>query len=96
MLGVLSLVFWSLTLVIVVKYLGFVMRADNHGEGGILALARARSRRSAPPARRRGCPCCSRCSAPALLYGDGMITPAISVLCAVEGLEVATRVARSP
>lgn len=86
-LGVLSLVFWSLTLVISVKYLMYVMRADNRGEGGILALmalATATSRRSMTALLGLGL------FGAALLYGDGMITPAISVLSAVEGLEVAT------
>lgn len=89
-LGVLSLIFWSLILVISVKYLGFILRADNRGEGGILALAAlctpmAIRRRSA----RWGLIMLGLFGT-ALLYGDGMITPAISVLSAVEGLEVAT------
>ncbi len=88
-LGVLSLIFWSLTMVVTVKYLAFVMRADNHGEGGILALL---ALLPSPTKPRQG-------AAPltvlvligaALLYGDGVITPAISVLSAVEGLGVAT------
>ena len=85
-LGVLSLIFWSLTLVISIKYLIYVMRADNDGEGGILALmalATSKSRRSIPVLLVVGL------FGAALLYGDGMITPAISVLSAVEGLEVA-------
>jgi len=85
-LGVLSLIFWSLTLVISVKYLMYVMRADNRGEGGILALmalATSTSRRSTGVLLAVGL------FGAALLYGDGMITPAISVLSAVEGLEVA-------
>jgi KUP system potassium uptake protein len=89
-LGVLSLIFWSLILIISVKYLALVLRADNRGEGGILALAAL----STPMfVRRRG----GRwwlimlgLFGTALLYGDGAITPAISVLSAVEGLEVAT------
>ena len=85
-LGVLSLVFWSLLLVIVVKYLTFIMRADNRGEGGILALlALLRPARSTTS----GLVMIGLFGA-ALLYGDGVITPAISVLSAVEGLEVAT------
>jgi KUP system potassium uptake protein len=84
-LGVLSLMFWSLIIVITIKYLLIVMRADNHGEGGILALAAlitggGRSRRPLILLGLFGT---------ALLYGDGMITPAISVLSAVEGVEVA-------
>jgi KUP system potassium uptake protein len=86
-LGVLSLFFWSLTLVIVVKYLSFIMRADNHGEGGILALlALLRGRRGGSLLAALGI------FGAALLYGDGVITPAISVLSAIEGLQVATPV----
>jgi len=91
-LGVLSLIFWSLTLIISIKYILFVMRADNNGEGGILALLALVAQ--SPGAQRR-----SRASlvalglfGAALLYGDGMITPAISVLGAVEGLDVATHI----
>jgi KUP system potassium uptake protein len=88
-LGVLSMVFWSLTLVVTVKYLLFVMRAHNKGEGGIFALLALAPQR--PGAGRR-----TRLTelavlailGGALLYGDGMITPAISVLSAVEGLSV--------
>jgi KUP system potassium uptake protein len=87
-LGVLSLVFWSLTLVIGVKYLGYVLRADNKGEGGILALMALASRSTAGGAWHRETVLLGLFGA-ALLYGDGMITPAISVLSAVEGLEVA-------
>jgi KUP system potassium uptake protein len=89
-LGVLSLMFWSLVLVISVKYIVFVMRADNRGEGGILSLvALAVPRDSAPRGSAWGLALLGVFGA-ALLYGDGMITPAISVLSAVEGLEVAT------
>jgi KUP system potassium uptake protein len=87
-LGVLSLVFWALVLVIAVKYLSFVMHADNQGEGGILALLALAERR---PRRKPGRPQLALLLAlggAALLYGDSMITPAISVLSAVEGLEV--------
>jgi KUP system potassium uptake protein len=91
-LGVLSLIFWSLTLIISIKYILFVMRADNNGEGGILALLALVAQ--SPGARRK-----SRATlialglfGAALLYGDGMITPAISVLGAVEGLDVATHI----
>ncbi|HEY0303920.1 MAG TPA: potassium transporter Kup [Longimicrobiales bacterium] len=87
-LGVLSLIFWSLTLVVVFKYLTFIMRADNRGEGGILALlALLHTRtRAIAPALVLGLGLFGT----ALLYGEGVITPAISVLSAVEGLEVAT------
>jgi len=85
--GILSLIFWSLIIVISVKYLLFVMRADNRGEGGILALmSLVRPRRS----KRRGILLGLALFGAALLYGDGMITPAITVLSAMEGLEVAT------
>ena len=93
-LGILSLVFWSLVLVVVGKYLTFVMRADNHGEGGILALlALLKPKHSSSPGK-SGLPKHSillvlGLFGAALLYGDGMITPAMSVLSAVEGLEYA-------
>lgn len=90
-LGVLSLIFWSLTLIVSIKYLILIMRADNRGEGGILALLalafpEGKSRRNA----QRATLVMLGVFGAALLYGDGMITPAISVLSAVEGLEVAT------
>ncbi|MFQ5666181.1 MAG: potassium transporter Kup [Candidatus Binatia bacterium] len=89
-LGVLSLIFWALVIVISVKYLAFIMRADNRGEGGILALmALVRSGRGRERGGRAVLVGLGLFGA-ALLYGDGMITPAISVLSAVEGLEVAT------
>ncbi|HYU34258.1 MAG TPA: potassium transporter Kup [Thermoanaerobaculia bacterium] len=85
-LGVLSLIFWSLIIVISIKYLVFVMRADNRGEGGILALmALVRTEK-----RRRWALVALGLFGASLLYGDGMITPAITVLSAVEGLSVAT------
>jgi KUP system potassium uptake protein len=88
-MGVLSLVFWALTFVISFKYVAFVMRADNRGEGGIMALlALVRRRRTSAPARRALV--VAGLFGAALLYGDGAITPAISVLGAVEGLEIAT------
>jgi len=87
-LGVLSLIFWALLLVISLKYLVLVMRADNRGEGGILALLAL-----AEPEKRHGpwrvALILGGIFGAALLYGDGMITPAISVLAAVEGLKVA-------
>jgi KUP system potassium uptake protein len=86
-LGILSLFFWALTLVVVVKYLTFVLRADNDGEGGILALlALLKGKERQAPAILA----LFGIFGAALLYGDGMITPAISVLSAVEGLGVAT------
>jgi KUP system potassium uptake protein len=89
-LGVLSLIFWALVLVISVKYLGFVMRADNRGEGGILALTSLVTPLSVKRGGGRWLLILLGLFGTALLYGDGMITPAISVLSAVEGLEVAT------
>ncbi|MGB5760046.1 MAG: potassium transporter Kup [Acidimicrobiales bacterium] len=87
-LGVLSLIFWALVLVVTIKYLIFVMRADNDGEGGILALT-ALIMRKGSTSKGRGALIAVGLFGTALLYGDGMITPAISVLSAVEGLEVA-------
>jgi KUP system potassium uptake protein len=90
-LGVLSLIFWSLILVISAKYLIFILRADNQGEGGILALtALVIPRGAATTSRRRWLLIVMGLFGAALLYGDGMITPAISVLSAVEGLEIVT------
>jgi KUP system potassium uptake protein len=91
-LGILSLIFWSLILVISVKYLMYVMRADNEGEGGILALMALVGRPATPDARRRWGVIALGIFGAALLYGDGMITPAISVLSAIEGLTVASPV----
>jgi KUP system potassium uptake protein len=85
-LGVLSLIIYSLLLVISVKYIAIVLRADNQGEGGILALTALLP----GAAKRRGVLILLGIFGAALLYGDGMITPAITVLGAVEGLEVAT------
>ena len=88
--GILSLIFWAMTMVVFVKYLIFVMKAHNNGEGGIFALLAL-----APKQMRAGKPgripfvALLAVAGAALLYGDGMITPAISVLSAVEGLEVA-------
>jgi KUP system potassium uptake protein len=93
-LGVLSLIFWSLMIVISIKYVVFVMRADNNGEGGILALTSLIKPDGGNGARRsqaaRWLLILVGLFGTALLYGDGMITPAISVLSAVEGIDVAT------
>jgi KUP system potassium uptake protein len=91
-LGVLSLIVWSLVLIISVKYLVFVMRADNGGEGGVLALIALVSRQADASRRSRAALIAVGLFGAALLYGDGMITPAISVLSAVEGLAIATHV----
>jgi KUP system potassium uptake protein len=90
--GVLSLILWSLILVVSVKYIVFILRADNRGEGGILALLALllqRGRRNEDRQRRMILVAIGLFGA-ALLYGDGVITPAITVLSAVEGLESAT------
>jgi KUP system potassium uptake protein len=89
-LGLLSLIVWALILVISVKYLAFVMRADNCGEGGMIALTALVTPTSVRARRRRRVLVLVGLFGASLLYGDGMITPAISVLSAVEGLEVAT------
>jgi KUP system potassium uptake protein len=90
-LGVLSLIFWSLNFIVTFKYLSVVMRADNQGEGGILALlALVRPQGDARPAGKYRWLVAIGLFGAALLYGDGIITPAISVLGAVEGIAVAT------
>ncbi|MBX7100253.1 MAG: potassium transporter Kup [Myxococcaceae bacterium] len=93
-LGVLSLIFWSLLMVVAVKYLLFIMRADNKGEGGIFALLALvpQATEKISPGVRNAVVLAALFGA-ALLYGDGVITPAISVLSAVEGLDVATEAA---
>ena len=89
-LGVLSLVFWALVLIICVKYLVFVLRADNRGEGGILALGALVDRKMPKHPGRLAIPMLLALFGAGLLFGEGMITPAISVLGAMEGLNVAT------
>jgi KUP system potassium uptake protein len=95
-LGILSLIFWSMTMIVSVKYLAFVMRANNRGEGGIFALLaiapeHLRRRAHRAPGKRRflGGVAALVVVGAALLYGDGAITPAISVLSAIEGLAIA-------
>jgi KUP system potassium uptake protein len=88
-LGVLSLVFWALMLIVTIKYVIFIMRADNKGEGGIMALM-ALVVHAEPGARRARILMLLGLAGAALFYGDGTITPAVSVLSAIEGLEVAT------
>jgi KUP system potassium uptake protein len=107
--GLLSLIFWSITLVVSVKYIAYVMRADNNGEGGVLALMALAARVGTVKTSDEGGQSKKQKRAnwqevkrakivlimlglfgSALLYGDGVITPAISVLSAIEGLEVAT------
>ena len=87
-LGIVSLIFWSLIVVISIKYAILIMRADNHGEGGILALLALISPRRARQSRRRAIMVIIGLIGACLLYGDGAITPAISVLSAIEGIKV--------
>ena len=89
-LGILSLIFWSLMAIVSVKYIVFVLRADHHGQGGILALTALVNR--LVPKHRRDLPYLMFMGlfGASLLFGDGMLTPAISVLSAVEGLKIAT------
>ena len=94
-LGVLSLIAWSLTIVVSIKYITFMMRADNRGEGGIFALlALVPSAQKLKSQRTRGIVVFAALLGASLLYGDGFITPAISVLSAIEGLEMATSAAQ--
>ncbi|WP_241825543.1 potassium transporter Kup [Micromonospora sp. CB01531] len=87
--GVISLVFWSITLIVSIKYVIFILRADNHGEGGVMALAAlARQALRNANGRRAASVLALGALGAALFYGDSVITPAISVLSAVEGLEV--------
>ncbi|GLR80089.1 putative potassium transport system protein kup [Azospirillum oryzae] len=87
-LGVLSLIFWALVITVTVKYVVFIMRADNQGEGGILALTALALRGMRPGHRRTGMVMAIGVMGASLFYGDSLITPAISVLSAVEGLHV--------
>jgi len=89
-IGAVSTIFWALMVVVTLKYVVLILRADNRGEGGIMALtALAAHAAGSTPARRRALLLTGVCGA-ALFYGDSVITPAISVLGAVEGLETAT------
>jgi KUP system potassium uptake protein len=89
-LGILSLITWALIIIVTVKYVMVVMRADNHGEGGVLALMALVSRRAEISPRRRNLYLMLGMAGAALFYGDCLLTPAISVLSAIEGLNVAT------
>lgn len=89
-LGILSLIFWSLLIVVSLKYVVFIMRADNKGEGGIMALIALMQRVTDKDSRLRWILLVLGIFGAALFFGDGLITPAISVLSAVEGLNVAT------
>jgi KUP system potassium uptake protein len=87
-LGIVSLIFWSLIVVISIKYAGLIMRANNHGEGGILALLALISPQNAKRGGWRAVMVVVGLIGATLLYGDGTITPAISVLSAVEGIKL--------
>ncbi len=87
--GVISLVFWSITLIVSIKYVMFILRADNDGEGGIMALAALIRQRLRPRSRRVAVAMVLGVVGASLFYGDSLITPAISVLSAVEGIQVA-------
>jgi len=89
-LGILSMITWVLIIVVTLKYVVVVMRADNRGEGGVLALMALVSRQEAMSDRRRRIYLMIGVAGAALFYGDCLLTPAISVLSAVEGLKVAT------
>ncbi len=88
-LGILSLIFWSLVLIVSVKYVALVMRADNRGEGGILALMALAQRACVTP-RMRSAVALIGIAGACLFFGDGLITPAISVMSALEGLEISS------
>jgi KUP system potassium uptake protein len=87
-MGIVSLILWSLILIVALKYAILILRADNHGEGGIVALLALLDARHAPRGSWRASLLIVGLIGAALLYGDGVITPAISVLSAVEGLKV--------
>ena len=87
-LGIVSVILWSLLLVVGLKYAILILRADNHGEGGIVALLALLDARHAPRGSWRASLLIVGLIGAALLYGDGVITPAISVLSAVEGLRI--------
>jgi KUP system potassium uptake protein len=88
--GTLSLIFWALIVVVTIKYVGFIMRADNNGEGGVMALAALAHR--APVSRRTKTAIgIAALLGLALFYGDGMLTPAISVLSALEGIGIGNK-----
>jgi KUP system potassium uptake protein len=87
-MGIVSLIFWALLLIVGLKYAILILRADNHGEGGIVALLALLDARHAPRGSARASLLIVGLIGAALLYGDGVITPAISVLSAVEGLKI--------
>src|SRR5690349_6323501 len=87
-LGVVSLIFWSLMIVVTVKYVIFILRADNNGEGGVLALSQLAHRSPRLSRHMKSAIVLAGVFGLALFYGDGLLTPAISVLSAVEGLAI--------
>jgi len=89
-LGILSLIFWTITLIVSVKYVLVIMRADNNGEGGIMALLALNLRQKGLSSRKKFIIIILGFVGASLFFGDGIITPAISVLSAVEGLSIAT------
>lgn len=91
-LGILSLILWSLIIVVSIKYVVFIMRADNRGEGGIMALIALALHNAKGNAKRERAIMLAGLLGAGMFYGDGMVTPAMSVLSALEGLEVATPV----
>jgi KUP system potassium uptake protein len=91
-LGVLSLIFWSLMMVVSIKYVAIIMHANNNGEGGIMALLALSLRNRRLGTKTRSALIAIGLFGAALFFGDGIITPAVSVLSAVEGLEIATPV----
>ncbi|MFH7805185.1 potassium transporter Kup [Acinetobacter sp. YH01022] len=91
-LGILSIIFWTMTLVITIKYVAIVMRADNNGEGGIMALLALNLRNTNFSDQKKLLLIAIGFIGASLFFGDGIITPAISVLSAVEGLSIATNV----
>ncbi len=93
--GVISLIFWSITLIVSIKYVVFILQADNDGEGGIMALAALIRQKLRPKSRRVAVAVLLGVIGASLFYGDSLITPAISVLSAVEGIEVVAPAAHS-
>ena len=89
-IGAVSVIFWGLMMVVTLKYVLLILRADNRGEGGIMALTALAAKAAGTTPRRRLVLLLVGVFGAALFYGDSVITPAISVLGAVEGLEVAT------
>ena len=88
-LGIISMLFWSITIVVSLKYVLFVMRADNNGEGGVLALMALTLRTAVAGSRRAKVLMMLGVFGACMFYGDVVITPAISVLSAVEGMDIA-------